>query len=61
MLNLIFEIVIIIMVVFIVDLITYKYIRRLDKKEREKLAEKETAYLKDLWEKRDKEKAKHDA
>lgn len=61
MLNLIFEIVIIIMVVFIVDLITYKYIRRLDKKEREKLAEKETAYLKDLWEKWDKEKAKHDA
>ena len=33
-----------------VDLFTYKYIRHLDKKERNKLAEKETEYLKRLME-----------
>lgn len=46
---LIVEIVIVAILVFLIDLFTYKWIRRLDKKEREKLAEKETAYLKELW------------
>lgn len=49
-----FEIVIIIVSYFLVDLFTYKYIRHLDKKERAKLAEKETKYLKDLIEKMNK-------
>lgn len=46
---LIAEIVIVAILVFLIDLFTYKWIRKLDKKEREKLAEKETAYLKELW------------
>ena len=46
---LIAEIVIVAILVFLIDLFTYKWIRRLDKKEREKLADKETAYLKELW------------
>lgn len=46
---LIAEIVIVAVLVFLIDLFTYKWIRRLDKKERDKLAEKETAYLKKLW------------
>lgn len=44
------------MLVFMVDLFTYKWIRKIDKKEREKLAEKETAYLKELWAEWDKKK-----
>lgn len=48
MLSLIFEIIIIIMTCFLVDLFAYAFIRRLDKKEREKLAEKETEYLQNL-------------
>lgn len=46
--EMILEIIIIIMACFMVDLFTYKYIRYLDKKERAKLAEKETEYLKSL-------------
>ena len=46
---LIAEIIIVAILVFLIDLFTYKWIRKLDKKEREKLAEKETAYLKELW------------
>ena len=46
---LIAEIIIVAVLVFIIDLFTYKWIRKLDKKEREKLAEKETAYIKELW------------
>lgn len=46
---LIAEIIIVAVLVFLIDLFTYKWIRRLDKKEREKLADKETAYLKELW------------
>lgn len=46
---LIAEIVIVAILVFLIDLFTYKWIRKLDKKEREKLADKETAYLKELW------------
>lgn len=46
---LIAEIIIVAILVFLIDLFTYKWIRKIDKKEREKLAEKETAYLKELW------------
>lgn len=53
---LIAEIVIVAVLVFLIDLFTYKYIRKLDKKEREKLAEKETAYLKELWAELDEKK-----
>ena len=53
---LIAEIIIVAVLVFIIDLFTYKWIRKLDKKEREKLAEKETAYLKELWAEWDKKK-----
>lgn len=53
---LIAEIVIVAILVFLIDLFTYKWIRKLDKKEREKLAEKETAYLKQLWAEWDKKK-----
>ncbi len=53
---LIAEIVIVAILVFLIDLFTYKWIRKLDKKEREKLAEKETAYLKELWAEWDKKK-----
>ncbi len=53
---LILEIILIVILVFMVDLFTYKWIRRLDKKEREKLAKKETEYLKKLWAEWDKNK-----
>lgn len=53
---LIAEIIIVAILVFLIDLFTYKWIRKLDKKEREKLAEKETAYLKELWAEWDKKK-----
>lgn len=53
---LIAEIVIVAILVFLIDLFTYKWVRRLDKKEREKLAAKETAYLKELWAEWDKKK-----
>lgn len=53
---LIAEIIIVAILVFLIDLFTYKWVRRLDKKEREKLAEKETAYLKELWAEMDKQK-----
>lgn len=53
---LIAEIVIVAILVFLIDLFTYKWIRRIDKKEREKLAEKETAYLKELWAEMDAQK-----
>lgn len=56
MATLILEIILIVMLVFMVDLFTYKWIRKIDKKEREKLAEKETAYLKELWAEWDKKK-----
>lgn len=46
--EMILEIIVIIMACFMVDLFTYKYIRYLDKKERAKLAKKETEYLKSL-------------
>lgn len=46
--QIILEIILIIFIVFITDLLTYKYVRFLDKKERTKLAEKETQYLKNL-------------
>lgn len=46
---LILEIILIVILVFMVDLFTYKWIRRLDKKERDKLTKKETEYLKKLW------------
>lgn len=48
MLNLILEIFIIILTCFLVDLFTYMFIRKLDKKERAKLAKKETEYLQNL-------------
>ncbi len=48
MLGLILEIILIIVCCFMVDLFTYKYIRYLDKKERDKLAKKESEYLKKL-------------
>lgn len=48
MLVLILEIIVFALICFIIDLFTYKYIRYLDKKERKKLAEKETEYLKSL-------------
>lgn len=44
----IFEIIIIVMLCFIIDLFTYKYIRYLDKKERAKLAKRETEYLNEM-------------
>lgn len=47
----IFEIIIIVMLCFIIDLFTYKYIRYLDKKERAKLAKKETEYLNEMLKK----------
>ena len=50
MLQLILEVIMIGFVVFLIDLFTYKYVRYLDKKERAKLAEKETEYLKKLIE-----------
>ena len=50
MLQLILEVIMIGFVVFLIDLFTYKYVRYLDKKERSKLAEKETEYLKKLIE-----------
>ena len=53
---LIAEIIIVAVLVFIIDLFTYKWIRKLDKKEREKLAEKETAYIKELWAELDEKK-----
>lgn len=53
---LIAEIIIFAILVFLIDLFTYKWVRRLDKKEREKLAAKETAYLKELWAEMDKQK-----
>ena len=53
---LIAEIVIVAILVFLIDLFTYKWIRKLDKKEREKLAEKETAYIKELWAELDEKK-----
>lgn len=46
--NLILEIILIILSCFIVDLFTYAYIRKLDKKEREKLARRETEYLQNM-------------
>lgn len=54
--EMILEIIIIIMACFMVDLFTYKYIRYLDKKERAKLAEKETEYLKSLIDEMNEEK-----
>lgn len=54
--ELILEIIVIIMACFMVDLFTYKYIRYLDKKEREKLAKKETEYLKQLIKEMNEEK-----
>lgn len=54
--ELILEIIIIIMACFMVDLFTYRYIRYLDKKEREKLAKKETEYLKQLMKEMNEEK-----
>lgn len=48
MLSLILELILIAMIVFIIDFITYKYIRFLDKKERVKLAKRETEYLQNL-------------
>lgn len=56
MATLILEIILIVILVFIVDLFTYKWIRKIDKKEREKLAKKETEYLKKLWAEWDKNK-----
>lgn len=56
MTTLILEIILIVMLVFMVDLFTYKLIRKIDKKEREKLAKKETDYLKKLWAEWDKNK-----
>ena len=43
--QIIFEIIIIVLTCFLVDLFTYKYIRYLDKKERIKLTKRETEYL----------------
>lgn len=54
--ELILEIIVIIVACFMVDLFTYKYIRYLDKKEREKLAKKETEYLKKLIKEMNEEK-----
>ena len=48
MLSLILELILIAIIVFLVDFITYKYIRFLDKKERAKLAKRETEYLQNL-------------
>jgi len=56
MLQLILEVIMIGFVVFLIDLFTYKYVRYLDKKERAKLAEKETEYLKKLIEEMNEEK-----
>lgn len=56
MLTLIFEIIMMIFICFSVDLLTYKYIRYLDKKEREKLAKKESEYIKNLIEEMSTEK-----
>lgn len=46
--QIIFEIIIIVLTCFLVDLFTYKYIRYLDKKERIKLTKRETEYLKEM-------------
>lgn len=54
--ELILEIIVIIIACFMVDLFTYKYIRHLDKKERNKLAKKETEYLKQLMKEMNEEK-----
>lgn len=43
--QIVFEIIIIVLTCFLVDLFTYKYIRYLDKKERIKLTKRETEYL----------------
>lgn len=42
------QIVIIAIVVFMIDLLTYKYIRKLDKEERIKLRNWENVYIKEL-------------
>lgn len=44
----IFEIIIVAFVVYITDLLTYKFIRHLDKKEREHLAEIENKRIQEL-------------
>lgn len=59
--ELILEIIVIIMACFMVDLFTYKYIRYLDKKEREKLAKKETEYLKQLMKEMNEEKKEEES
>lgn len=48
MMSLILEIIMIAIIVFLIDFLTYKYIRILDKKERAKLAKRETEYLQNL-------------
>lgn len=55
MIALIFELILIAIIVFLVDLLTYKYIRILDKKERAKLAKRETEYLQNLIKEMNKE------
>lgn len=59
--ELILEIIVIIMACFMVDLFTYKYIRYLDKKERKKLAKKETEYLKQLMKEMNEEKKEEES
>lgn len=48
MMSLILELIMIAIIVFLIDFLTYKYIRFLDKKERAKLAKKETEYIQKL-------------
>lgn len=45
------ELILIVILVFLTDTLTYAYIRRLDKKEREKIAERENKRIEELIEK----------
>lgn len=50
MLKLIFELIMIALVVVLIDIITYSYIRKLDRKQRKKLQEQDEQYIKELIE-----------
>lgn len=55
MLTLLLELILIVMICFITDLLTYKLIRKMDKKERQKLIKWETNYLNnmsEIWERK---------
>lgn len=54
----ILEIIIIILLVFLTDLLTYKYIKFLDNRERKKLAQRENARIQELLDKFDNDQEK---